>query len=159
MRVIVGVGPLGLPVREVSPVRRHPFALGSPEVGIGSRVPPLEILHLRAAKCVLWVPTVVPGLVIVRVRVGATRGLQHLVQQVVAQLGLVPHPLVVPVRCGGTMPALPHPVPRSAFLVELVRALDRPGAPLFLAAALASLLLHCTPILGLLPGHFVLSFS
>ena len=146
--VIIGVGPLGLPAREVAPMRRHPLALGSPEIGVGSRHAPLELLHLGAAKFVLGVLTVVAGIVAVRIRVGARRGLENLVQQVVRELRLLPHPLVVPVHPGGGMPALPRPVPRSAFLVELVRTLHRPGAPL-----------ASSPFLALAPlpfGHFVL---
>jgi hypothetical protein len=80
MRVLIGVGPSGLPPREVAHVRRHPFALGSPEVGVGRRVPPLELFGAPATKIVLWVPSVVPGFVIVRVRICATRGLENLVQ-------------------------------------------------------------------------------
>ena len=79
MRVIIGVGPPGLPPREVAHVRRHPFALGSPEVGIGRRVPSFELFGAPATKSVLWVPSVVPGFVIVRVRICATRGLEKVV--------------------------------------------------------------------------------
>ena len=135
--------------------RRYPCALWSPKVGIGRRMPPLKLLHLRAAKIIFWVFTVVSRFM---VRIGARRGLQHLMQQVIAELGLLSHPFVVPVGRRGAMPGLPRSVSRPAFLVELVRTLHRPGAPLA-SSPLASSPLAPAPASGLLPGHFVLSFS
>ena len=76
MRVVVGVLPLGLPAREVAPVGRHARALGPQVSGVGRRHAALKLPHSGGAEFVLRVLAVVPGLVVVRVRVGTRRGLE-----------------------------------------------------------------------------------
>ena len=107
-----------------------------------SREDPLEPLPRPGLPPVLGVARVVSGLVVVGVRVGASSGLENLVQEVVRELGLIAHPLVVPVNRGCGVPALLEPVPRAAPFVELVRAL---AALLFFAAlALRHFLFSCS---------------